>query len=102
MAKKKTYTGNDTSKCKGAVRHGKRTKAWRLVGGGCAIGSSKRAPCDDIYENVSTGDEVIARTTKCRHFSMPLSVDAPSDIKRLKGVYAVSRQGKKRKARRKK
>ena len=61
----------------------KKTKIWKHVGGGCSVTGKMKHPCDDIYVNQKTKEEVTVYSTTEAHFKMPSSVSSiPELLKR--------------------
>ena len=55
-------------------------RKWQYIGGGCRLDSDRKLPCDWRYENTETGELVTVYSTEERHFTMPLSVDDPTEL----------------------
>lgn len=61
---------------------------WKFVSGGCHLGSNRLFPCDSQYQN-KAGEIITVRSTKERHFKMPLVVDDPAELYALAGVQQI-------------
>ena len=43
------------------------TQYWEHVGGGCKLKTTEKYPCDDIYENVDTKEQITFLSTREAH-----------------------------------
>ena len=59
---------------------------WMKIGGGCRITSKITYPCDDQFEHRKTGEKVIVRSTRERHFKMPTGAHTIAELHVLVGV----------------